>query len=153
MLESINTQFESITNLLSERDETDWIANIDLNILQILIDFLRKFREASDFLEGSKYPTLHMVIPWYKILRNHCKANVSDNDILIQIKSVVEQKMIDKIKIENLYKIAAFFDPRMKQLKILEQDDILWIKNQIKNQYIILLSQFDNDSDDSINTV
>jgi hypothetical protein len=153
MLESINTQFESITNLLSERDETDRIANIDLNILQILIDFLRKFREASDFLEGSKYPTLHMVIPWYKILRNHCKANVSDNDILIQIKSVVEQKMIDKIKIENLHKIAAFFDPRMKQLKILEQDDILWVKNQIKNQCIILLSQFDNDSDDSINTV
>ena len=124
MLESINTQFESITNLLSEKDETDRIANIDLNILQILIDFLRKFREASDFLEDSKYPTLHMVIPWYKILRNHCKANVSDNDILIQIKSVVEQKMIDKIKIENLHKIAAFFDPRMKQLKILEQDDM-----------------------------
>jgi len=44
MVESINTQFESITNLLSERDETDRIANIDLNILQILIDFLRKFR-------------------------------------------------------------------------------------------------------------
>jgi len=61
--------------------------------------------------------------------------------------------MIDKIKIENLYKIAAFFDPRMKQLKILEQDDILWVKDQIKNQCIILLSQFDNDSDDSINTV
>ena len=41
----------------------------------------------------------------------------------------------------------------MKQLKILEQDDILWVKDQIKNQCIILLSQFDNDSDDSINTV
>jgi len=153
MLESINTQFESITNLLAERNETDRIENIDLNILQILIDFLGKFREASNFLEGSKYPTLHMVIPWYETLRNHCKANISDSNVLVQIKFVVEQKMIDKIKIENLHKIATFFDPRMKQLKILEQNDASWVKEQIKSQCATLLSQFDNDSDDSINTV
>ena len=66
-------------------------------------------------------------------ITNPDNPNVLDNDILIQIKSVVEQKMIDKIKIENLHKIAAFFDPRMKQLKILEQYDILWVKDQIKN--------------------
>ncbi len=62
ILESINNQFELIINLLLERDETHQIENIDLNILQILINFLRKFYEASDFLEGFKYPTLYMVI-------------------------------------------------------------------------------------------
>ena len=33
MLESINSQFELIINLFSEKDETHRIENIDLNIL------------------------------------------------------------------------------------------------------------------------
>jgi hypothetical protein len=63
MLESIHNQFEAIRNILIEKDEENRIENIDLNILQSLITFLRKFRKASEFLEGSKYPTLHMIIP------------------------------------------------------------------------------------------
>ena len=154
MLESINNQFATITNLLQERDEISQIENIDTNVLQILISFLRKFREASECLEGSTYPTLHMVIPWYKTLMDHCKVNVSDDDILIQIKSVVELKMKTKIKIEDLYKLAVFFDPRMKQLKILEQSDVIWVKTQIKSQCASLLLQYgSDDSDDSMNTV
>ena len=123
MLESINDQFDEISDLLTERNELSKIENIDSNMLQILVNFLRKFREASDYLEGTKYPTLRMVIPWYKILINHCTVNISDNDALIQLKSVVGQIMTNKLKIENIHKIAVFFDSRMKQLKILEQSD------------------------------
>ena len=95
-----------------------------------------------------------MVIPWYKILMDHCKVNISDNDVLIQVKSVVGQIMMSKLKIENIHKIAVFFDSRMKQLKILEQSDVLWVKEQIKSQCANLLSKFTNDeSDDSTNTV
>ena len=63
MFESINDQFETITNLFDKRNKLDWLENIDLNILQILINFLKRFYKASDFLETSKYPILHMVIP------------------------------------------------------------------------------------------
>ncbi len=38
-----------ITNLFDERNGLDWLENIDLNILQILISFLKRFCEASDF--------------------------------------------------------------------------------------------------------
>jgi hAT family C-terminal dimerisation region len=74
-----------------------------------------------------------------------------DDEILTHIKYVVEQKMKSKIKIEDLYKIAVFFDPRMKQLKILEQSDVTLIINQIKSQCTSLLNS--DESDDSINTV
>ncbi len=53
MFESINDQFEEITNLLSEKDELDCIDTIDINILQILINFLKKFHEVSDCLKAS----------------------------------------------------------------------------------------------------
>jgi hypothetical protein len=95
-----------------------------------------------------------MVLPWYKTLLDHCKVNISDNNILMQIKSVVETFMLSKLRIENIHKIAVFFDPRMKQLKILEQSDAQWVKNQIRNQCNSLISQITNDeSDDSTNTV
>ena len=55
MFESINDQFEEITSLLSEKDELGRIDTIDTHILQILINFLKKFCEASDCLEASKY--------------------------------------------------------------------------------------------------
>jgi len=82
MLESINDQFDLITNILIERDEECKLEKIDINIVQILIKFLSKFREASDFLEGSKYLTLHMIIPWYKTLLEYCKADLLDDEIL-----------------------------------------------------------------------
>ena len=114
MLESIYDQFEEITELLSERDEFSKIENIDKNVLETLVNFLKKFQEASEFLEGSKYPTIHMVIPWYRILMEHCKVHISDSETLMQIKSVVEQVILSKLKIENIYKIAVFFNPKMK---------------------------------------
>jgi transcription termination factor NusB len=43
MLESIYDQFEEISELLSDKDEFSRIENIDKNILQILIDFLKNF--------------------------------------------------------------------------------------------------------------
>ena len=64
---------------------------------------------------------------------DHCKVNISDNDILIKIKSISENIMKAKFKIENLHKLALFFDPRMKQLKALELSDIMWVKTQIRN--------------------
>lgn len=152
MLESINDQFEAIRNILIEKEEESRIENIDLNILQNLITFLRKFREASEFLEGSKYPTLCMIIPWYKALLNHCKADLSDDEILTHIKYVVEQKMKSKIKIEDIYKIAVFFDPRMKQLKILEESDVKLVKNKIRSQCASITNK-DDESDDSTATV
>jgi len=94
-----------------------------------------------------------MVILWYKILLEHCKVNISDNKILIKIKSIVKQKILSKFKVKNLHKFAMFFDLRMKQLKVLKLSDILWVKIQIKSQCANLLVQFDNESDNSINTI
>ena len=149
MFESINDQFEEITSLLSEKDELGRIDTIDTHILQILINFLKKFREASDCLEASKYPTLHLVILWYKILMAHCQVNDFDDENLAHIKFIVRQKMIDKFKIDDLHKLAIFFNPRMKQLKILETSDVNLVKTQIKE----LCMQVNDESDNSFDTI
>ena len=145
MLESISDQFEMIYDLLTEKDQLERVEIIDITIVEILINFLKKFHEASECLEASKYPTIHLVLPWYKTLLIHCQISSSDDEILKQIKLVVNQKIIDKIKIHDLYKLALFFDPRMKQLKILESYDAEWVKNEIRHQYEILSFQLASD--------
>ena len=94
---------------MTEKDQLERVEIIDITIVEILINFLKKFREASECLEASKYPTIHLVLPWYKTLLIHCQISSSDDEILKQIKLVVNQKIIDKIKIHDLYKLALFF--------------------------------------------
>ncbi|CAH1769844.1 475_t:CDS:2, partial [Entrophospora sp. SA101] len=111
MLESISDQFEMIYDLLTEKDQLERVEIIDITIVEILINFLKKFHEASECLEASKYPTIHLVLPWYKTLLIH----------------------------------SLFFDPQMKQLKILESYDAEWVKNEIRHQYEILSFQLASD--------
>ncbi|GES75743.1 hypothetical protein RCL_jg12870.t1 [Rhizophagus clarus] len=59
--------------------------------------------------------------------------------------------MKSKMKIDNLYKVAVFFDPRIKQLKILEQVDVSIVKSHIKSQYASIVNS--DESDDSTTTV
>ncbi|CAJ0851345.1 4781_t:CDS:2, partial [Entrophospora sp. SA101] len=86
MLESVYDQFETIYNLLEERDELYRLEDVDLQTLENLVIFLKKFKEASQCLEASKQPTLHLVIPWYKSLLMHCQINPSDHETLKQMK-------------------------------------------------------------------
>ena len=148
MLESVYDQFETIYNLLEEKDGLDKLEDIDLRTLQNLTIFLKKFKEATQCLEASKQPTLHLVIPWYKTLLMHCQINSSDHETLKQMKEVVAEKIIEKIKINDLHKLAIFFDPRMKLLKILDHNDANWVKNEIRNQCLDILIQNNNSSDD-----
>ena len=58
MLESISDQFEMIYDLLTEKDQLERVEIIDITIVEILINFLKRFCEASECLEASKYPTI-----------------------------------------------------------------------------------------------
>ena len=155
MLESVYDQFETIYNLLEERDELYRLEDVDLQTLENLVIFLKKFKEASQCLEASKQPTLHLVIPWYKSLLMHCQINPSDHETLKQMKEVVAEKIIEKIIINDLHKLAIFFDPRMKQLKILDPNDANWVRSEIRSQCFDISIQNnngdDNDSDNNPN--
>jgi len=147
MLESVYDQFETIYNLLEERDELYRLEDVDLQTLENLVIFLKKFKEASQCLEASKQPTLHLVIPWYKSLLMHCQINPSDHETLKQMKEVVAEKIIEKIIINDLHKLAIFFDPRMKQLKILDPNDANWVRSEIRSQCFDISIQNNNGDD------
>ncbi|CAG8610222.1 10879_t:CDS:2, partial [Gigaspora margarita] len=51
------------------------IENIDLEVLLVLINFLNKFKEASNYLKSSKNSILYLIISWYKVLKEHYKID------------------------------------------------------------------------------
>ncbi|CAG8500962.1 8468_t:CDS:2, partial [Cetraspora pellucida] len=83
MLKSVYNQFELIKDILNDKNELYRIKNIDFDILLDLINFLKIFKEASNCLESSKNPTLHLVIPWYKTLKEHLKDQIRKHYSLI----------------------------------------------------------------------
>ncbi|KAH9470917.1 hypothetical protein Pst134EA_004828 [Puccinia striiformis f. sp. tritici] len=52
------------------------ISNEDWNLFKWIHDLLEKFGQASVDTEGNFYATLTIVIPWYKVLKDHCSNTI-----------------------------------------------------------------------------
>ena len=93
-------------------EEDDWI-----NFKQIY-NFLRPFKEVTDIMSSSTYPTLSTVVPLYNTLIDHIEdtANMKDTELVI-MKAANSYK--DKLteyynKTNETYLIATILDSRLK---------------------------------------
>ena len=57
MLKSVHAAFERIQDILVERNEMHRMSNISTDTLKMTIDFLTPFKQATEALSGSNYPT------------------------------------------------------------------------------------------------
>lgn len=94
------------------------MQNINLSDVRALASLLAPFEDCSRKLEGSNYPTLHLVITHIKNLTNI--LTLSDNDVEIVKKcKVALKKYLDEIVFGNLkkfHKIALFLFPPKNKL-------------------------------------
>ena len=68
MLESIDEEYEILEGILSTREELEFLPDEhERELIKELILLLRPFKTATDQLEASAVPTLHLVIPWYHV--------------------------------------------------------------------------------------
>lgn len=78
MLQSILCQYENIQQILAQHKpkELHRVTAIDIDLLRELVQFLEPFFDASRACEGDNQPTVHLVIPWFKKLQNHCLVSI-----------------------------------------------------------------------------
>lgn len=67
MVKSVLNAFEDIQSTLLERGEMHRMSHISKDILQMLVQFLQPFKQATEELGGSKYCTINFSGP----LENH----------------------------------------------------------------------------------
>lgn len=67
MVKSVLNAFEDIQSILLERGEMHRMSHISKDILQMLVQFLQPFKQATEELSGSKYCTINLVA----LCKNH----------------------------------------------------------------------------------
>lgn len=120
MIDSILKHWDEIGSILrTHKAHLNDLATMSKDELELLREFLKKFKEASDEVEGSHYPTLHLVNPWYHVISLHLSPNVKDSVLIAQIKRVGMTYWTDIVGpyITQSHDIATFFHPMMKGLK------------------------------------
>ncbi|CAF1530213.1 unnamed protein product [Adineta ricciae] len=115
MLESISLNFQQCEDLLFDQNETFYLNDISRKVVMDFVKFLSLFKVASEEISADKTPTLHLVVPWFAILKNSCELKDDDHLLIAQYKSVVSKMLDEKFHIISLHYIATFLYPSAKR--------------------------------------
>jgi hypothetical protein len=119
MLYSIEVNFKEIEDILLERKEYgDYLDKIDRFLLKSISDVLSYFKKASEQLSMDEVPTLHLVLPWINKLKSYCEAQPNDSTEIKKFKSVLLERIEEKVWLTTLHDIATFLHPITKNLLV-----------------------------------
>ncbi|KAK3929754.1 E3 SUMO-protein ligase ZBED1 [Frankliniella fusca] len=115
---------QAATFVSSAKKQQKRLKDLDLATLVWLEKFLRVFREQTTGLEGQEYPTLPLVAPAARILRDHCLADLLDT-VVDQVAmrnrayNLLNTKFIPTMK----QMMATFLTPCFRTLDVLNEAD------------------------------
>ena len=122
------------------------------NLLEDLVTVLEPFEEATKALSGSNYPTISMISPLlYQVCKVTLKVNEDDNVNLKRIKETMLEDFQDRYlspAITEILNIAAFLDPRFKELDpFIPVNERVDVKECVKLQLLMLAPAATEESD------
>lgn len=118
------------------------MAGIDPTLLADLVAFLQTFLDASLELEADKNPTLHLAVPWFHKLKNHCLPSVTDSPTMKTIKSSASKLLDEKFKLQIEHFIATCLNPKMRNLKMLDANPLK--KQEVYNGLRAMMDESSN---------
>lgn len=120
MFDSVLKHWDEIVSILrAKKVHMNDLAVIEYEEMEMLRDFLKKFKDASQEIEGSQYPTLYLVNPLYEDLLRHMSPNVRDSVFIGRLKEIGLLYWKNNVgpNINHFHDIATFLHPLMKGLK------------------------------------
>ncbi|XP_055356256.1 E3 SUMO-protein ligase ZBED1-like, partial [Paramacrobiotus metropolitanus] len=124
MLDSLLSVYDDIQVLLVERKEHEMLPE-PREFLEQLVELLRPVKQATEELSASKTPTLHLVLPWRKMLEGiYSAAGGGDEAPAISaLRKMMLRYLREKFVILDIHNIATFLNPRMRTLKMLTESE------------------------------
>lgn len=128
---SLKSNFADIQKILSDKNLSEKYNIIKEHHLDQLIAILKPFMDASKELEGSSYPTIHLVHPHIRNLKTICNTTNSDEPSFIsEFKKKLHDTLISLVdsKITVYHKIAIFLFPpanQLTQFSLEEQTEVI----------------------------
>lgn len=140
MLQSIFDVKDEIKYLLSEKNQSNRIADIDFEIINQVLEFLKPFKECSEKFSSEKEPTIHIYVLWYNKLKSHCNQKMLDSFVISQLKTNTLLQLDKRLKPTNLHYVGLFLNPPFRQLNFLtetERNDTFATIKGILSEYSI----------------
>lgn len=120
LLESILANWDKLIELLVERNESHYLANILPDDLKEMIKFLTPFREATLQMESSKKVTLFWCCIFNNILEKHLVITSDDSELIIEMKNNCTQYYLETLVQDRMIQVrhllAIFLHPSLKSL-------------------------------------
>lgn len=122
MLKSIMLQWDTLQTVLTPiKDGLQKISNVSIEYVKTLIEFLSPFEQATLELQATRTPTLHLVMMWNDILKDHLEPKTTDCENLVKVRalclSYCERNENDFSSIWT--KVGLFLHPMTKGLQSL----------------------------------
>jgi hypothetical protein len=111
VLESINSNFEKLREVLEERNQSHRLASIDTVLLGQLVPFLQYLKVVSESMESGRKPTLHKVVLTFYFVQKICSASPNDHHVLAELKLLLLRKLGQKFDLQILHWAATFLCP------------------------------------------
>lgn len=141
MLCSVIRHYEKICDMLrASGNRLDDLNAITLEELQILVEFLKPFKNSTDEIEATHHPTLHKVIPNFMEISVHLENKPSDPACIIEIKEIVSAYWHGNIVnyLTIYHKLALFLHPIAKSLRTFTIDE----KNIVVDRAMQMMHNF-----------
>ncbi|XP_055351552.1 zinc finger protein 618-like [Paramacrobiotus metropolitanus] len=133
MLDSLLSVYDEIQVLLGERKEDEMLPE-PREFLEQLVELLRPVKQATAELSASKFPTMHLVLPWRKKLEGFYMAAANDDEApaISALRKMMLRYLREKFVIVDIHQIAAFLNPRMRTLKMLTEAEKRAVHARVK---------------------
>ena len=100
-----------VRRILLEKKQYEKCSKIDDVVVSNLIDFLRPFKECSDFLSSEKRPTIHWVSLWYHKLLCHVGQNEEDTIEIAKLRQQAKLCLKHYFEIQRIHYVATMLHP------------------------------------------
>jgi hypothetical protein len=140
MVRSICENWDPITTHLRNIRKLELINGLDIHLLKSIETLYEYFSMVSKVLEGSSYPTLHLVIPHVSMLETHCVPSSDDTAIIAEIKPLLSKHIKEIItpNLDIIHKIAIFLFPPANKLVLFSTNERNDIWAEVKRNMIAI---------------
>ena len=143
MLQRLMEQRTAISAVLVEgKDRHLMLESGDWEVVEILVDLLKPFQQATTVMRAVRYPTLSTVKPLlYKLLTKTLKITDGDCPTAKAVKQEIKKDLEDRYHnttVERIINFATFLDPRYKELPFLDSFSKQRIIEQVEDELISL---------------
>ena len=108
-------------------------------LMEELVEILKPFQVATTFLQYEHNSSLSCIIPIIHGLDLNVQPQPEDSVAIRQVKAKIRQELrtrwkLDNLDVNSLDVIAPVLDPRFKQMKYLNSEQIASVKGEIKER-------------------